>query len=87
MFSYDIKLINFLLAALPVLRQPQTICSFVECSILSRNLQMTSTCIHSLEQMNPVQYFPLHTKAGVPEILNKEMLPASDTKTAIHIAD
>ena len=64
--------------------QPQTICSFVECSILSRNLQMTSTWIRSLKQMNPAQYFPLHTKA---EILNKEMLPASDTKTAIHIAD
>ena len=48
---------------------------------------MTSTRIRSFEQMNPAQYFSLHTKARVPEILNKEMLPASDTKPAIHIAD
>ena len=66
---------------------PQTICSFVECSMLSRNLQMASTCFRSFNQMNHAQYFSLHTKAGEPEILNKEMLPASDTKTAIHIAD
>lgn len=48
---------------------------------------MTSTRIRSFEQMNPAQYFSLHTKARVPEILNKEMLPASDTKPVIHIED